>query len=534
MTDQAGAAAPDPFAIKALARRAQRAAAIIAGDELPSINDRLAGLPPYRNNPRADLRSIAARGLASGEHSNDVLAALNHLEANPTRWAAQAARATLLACDYEYRDAAFSIDWCAALLGDGAAMERVIATCLTRSGSSSIERAQRVIFALGVKGRHAAAGEGAEWEHDPEAWSDNFTRGTNVAAQFSKDFAAFQAAAAALEADGEAPEQSREDAALADLFRMAEEDRAEIETADGIPNFEIDTESTENDPSEIPVTAELPSTGTAWRKELYKGWAGIAGKPLPLAQRGDVPAHMLALASRWPHAAGVIETILSDLAPRESVRFRPTLLVGSPGSGKSALARAIAVQIGLSVELISLAGSSDSSMMGTSAQWSSARESLPLQLIKRERSANPLIIWDEVEKASPDRRNGSALDGLLGLLEPDQARHYRDPALEVECDLSWVSHIATANDLALVPAPLRDRMRVLTMPEPGWQHLGTLTANIIADLAKSRGLDRRWIEPLGQDEIELIKRAWPGGSIRKLTRIVTTLIEGRDKNLGRA
>src|SRR5690606_16423155 len=205
------------------------------------------------------------------------------------------------------------------------------------------------------------------------------------------------------------------------------------------------------------------------RGEMY-----IAGDTLPQDYKVDIAAARRHLMLQWPHAIDVIDTILGDLVTRDDVRFRPTLLVGEPGSGKSSLARAICDAVGLPCELQSFAGLHDAALMGTSAQWGSARESAPLQLIKRTGSASVGIIWDELEKATSDRRNGSPTEALLPMLEIDQARRYRDLALEVEVDLSAVSHFATANSLEGVPAPVRDRMRVLTMPTPGWQHVGVL------------------------------------------------------------
>ena len=285
---------------------------------------------------------------------------------------------------------------------------------------------------------------------------------------------------------------------------------------------------------ELVVVPLLPEGQTGARKELYKSWRGIDSVPLPIVLRGDVGAHRRSLVERWPQAEPVIDVILGDLAAREEVHFRPTLLVGSPGSGKSSLTRAICDQLGLPCELVSLAGVHDAALMGTSAQWYSARESMPLQLIKRTKFASVAIIWDEAEKAATSRHNGSPLDALLPMLEIDQAKRYRDLALEVEVDLSMVSHFATANSLDGVPAPLRDRMRILEMPEPTWQHIGALSKQIVERLAAERGIDARWFEPLAEDEIELVKQAWPGGSIRQLTRIVTTILDGRSSIMGRA
>jgi hypothetical protein len=284
---------------------------------------------------------------------------------------------------------------------------------------------------------------------------------------------------------------------------------------------------------ELVVVPSLPEGGTGHRKEIQKSWKGISGEALPIVARGDVVEHRRALVAQWPHAAELIDVVLTDLAVRETVRFKPTLFLGPAGSGKSSLARAICDQVGLPCELYSMAGIADGSLGGTSAQWSTAREAVPLQLVKSSRHASVGVIWDEVEKAGESRHNGNAMDTLLPMLEVDQARRFRDLALEVEVDLSMVSHFATANSLEGIPAPLRDRMRILVMPEPTWQHLGTLTKQIVDRVAKERGIDPRWFAPLAEDEMDLIRGAWPSGSIRQLTRIVATLIDGRDALMGR-
>lgn len=283
----------------------------------------------------------------------------------------------------------------------------------------------------------------------------------------------------------------------------------------------------------VVVVPALVEGGTSWRKEIIKSWSSLAGTRLPAIDRGDLTAHRRSLVERWPHASEIIDIVLGDLAASAAVRFRPTLLVGAPGSGKSSLARAIFDTVGLPCELQSFAGLHDAALMGTSAQWSSARESAPLQLIKRSGKSSVGVIWDEIEKASTDRKNGAPTEALLPMLEIDQARRYRDLCLEVETDLSMVSHFATANALDGIPDPIRDRMRILTMPEPCWEHLGVLSSQIVQRIARERGVDARWFAPLAEDELDLVRAAWPGGSLRQLTRIVTTLINGRDRLIGR-
>ncbi len=181
-----------------------------------------------------------------------------------------------------------------------------------------------------------------------------------------------------------------------------------------------------------------------------------------------------------------------------------------------------------------MAGMADGSAMGTSAQWATSRPSVPLQLVQRSGFANGLVVWDEIEKASDSRHNGSAFDALLPMLERSQAQAIRDPALEVAVDLSWISHFATANSVEGIPAPLRDRMRIIKMPEPTWQHIGPLSKQIIRDIARDRGIDERWYPPLADDEVDVIKEVWPGGSLRKLRRGIEGTLAAREAFMGQA
>jgi len=72
---------------------------------------------------------------------------------------------------------------------------------------------------------------------------------------------------------------------------------------------------------------------------------------------------------------------------------------------------------------------------------------------------NPVMVLDEIDKIA--RHRGDPTSVLLEVLDPEQNTHFRDLYLNFDIDLSQIIFIATANDIALVPAPLRDRLELI-------------------------------------------------------------------------
>ena len=69
------------------------------------------------------------------------------------------------------------------------------------------------------------------------------------------------------------------------------------------------------------------------------------------------------------------------------------------------------------------------------------------------------MILDKIDKVGGTTKNfGDPSAALLEMLDREQNKHFRDMYVDVPIDLSEVLFIATANDLAAIPAPLRDRL----------------------------------------------------------------------------
>jgi len=263
-------------------------------------------------------------------------------------------------------------------------------------------------------------------------------------------------------------------------------------------------------------------------KDVLAPFKGIINATLPLIEAPPLHEVRNALLFEFPYALDAIDFALSDLVGRATVHLRPLLLVGDPGGGKSRFGRRLGELLGVNVWRTDASRSDGAVFGGTDRRWYSAEPCHAFLAVAQGKIANPLILLDELEKAATRSDCGRLWDCLLGFPESETNARYPDPALQTDLDLSHVSYVATANTLDPLPSPIRDRFRVVRFPKPEPEDLEALLPAVIADLARERGVDGRWVLPLDGSEHFAVARHWRGGSVRRLRRIVEAILQHRE------
>ena len=249
---------------------------------------------------------------------------------------------------------------------------------------------------------------------------------------------------------------------------------------------------------------DLSPTANEALRAVYEKMLRLGGQRFTV--KPSALPDMDALFDELPNFAKVLEDIRKHLAlcidSNDSIEVPPMLLLGAPGIGKTHFARKISHLLGTGFGLVPMSSLTAGWVLsGASSQWKNAKPGKVFDTLVNGDYANPVIVVDEIDKASADGQY-DPLGALYELLEVETATRFIDEFVELPIDASGAVWLATANDAARIPEPLLSRLAVYEIDAPDAEGAARIARIIYGEMRNAHDWGRQFPETLSASALE--------------------------------
>jgi ATP-dependent Lon protease len=276
---------------------------------------------------------------------------------------------------------------------------------------------------------------------------------------------------------------------------------------------------------------ELSPTANEALRAVYEKMLRLGGQRFTV--KPSALPEMDALFDELPNFTAVLEDIRKHVAlcidSNDCVEVPPMLLLGEPGIGKTHFARKISQLLGTGFGFVPMSSLTAGWVLsGASSQWKNAKPGKVFDTFVNGDYANPVIVVDEIDKASADGQY-DPLGALYELLEVETATRFVDEFVELPIDASGAVWLATANEVGRIPDPLLSRLAVYEIEAPDAAGAARIARTIYSEIRGAHDWGKQFPETLSEPALDKLASLPP----REMRRAIHSAF-GNAKIAGRS
>ena len=201
----------------------------------------------------------------------------------------------------------------------------------------------------------------------------------------------------------------------------------------------------------------------------------------------------------------VEDNIYLNNVSRGFFHLPPSLLLSSPGIGKTFFLSELSSRIGTFHDMINMESvSAGFSLTGMTAMYSESDAGRIFKNMHVSPYANPIFVLDEIDKLA--QSNHPVEPVLLPLLEEHTARNFKDEFIGIRCDISRVIWAATANDINAISQPIKDRFEVFEIQTPTFDERKILAQSIYKKVLANTKSEHYFNKTLSNEALDYLCR----------------------------